>query len=374
MMLLSVDPLSLDRFDASAAAIGCEFAERLIQALQLQFLAVAQHRRRENRELSEPGAELTAAAGVHSVTAANRADLACSTMSRLPRTLALLKAGKLTRRHVEMVEHATRELTDQQAALVDRKVRGRLGLQRRLAEAVERVAPGTAEKKNDRAVADRDVQFWTDQADGKAGIELVGPVDRIAIIKAALDSCARSKLPDDLRSLGQRRFDVLSDWARTTLGLPTTPGERPPAGSCDSCGRAGSPSVAVSVTISLGALLQLSDTLGDLNGHPIPAAVARELAADGRWRRLVLEDHTGRGHERMDEPGRGKDTGDGDGQSGCDDPGGEGEPPGLLPEQGEIQLITGQQEEEPQTDVRDQLQTGRISPSREPAARPGSRR
>ena len=197
MLLLSTDPASLDSWDASAAAVGCEFAERLIQALQLRFLAVAQGKRREQGRLSEPASELAAASGVRPVTAACRADLACSAVGRLPHTLQLLEAGKLTRRHVELVEQATRELTDEQAAVVDRAIRGRVGLRRRLAEAVERVAPGTAEKKHDRAVADRDVQFWTDTADGKGGIELVGPIDRIALIKAALDSCARAKLPED---------------------------------------------------------------------------------------------------------------------------------------------------------------------------------
>lgn len=87
---------------------------------------------------------------------------------------------------------------------------------------------------------------------------------------------------------------MLSDWGRTTLGLPTRPGERAAAGCCDSCGRSGSNAVALNVTVGLGALLKLSDAPADLDGHPIPAALARELAVDGRWRRLVLEDHSGR--------------------------------------------------------------------------------
>ena len=48
------------------------------------------------------------------------------------------------------------------------------------------------------------------------------------------------------------------------------------------------------MTVSLEALLQLSEEPGDLNGDPIPASVARELAGDGRWRRFVTEPATGR--------------------------------------------------------------------------------
>ena len=48
------------------------------------------------------------------------------------------------------------------------------------------------------------------------------------------------------------------------------------------------------MTVSLEALLQLSEEPGDLNGDPIPASVARELAGDGRWRRFVTETATGR--------------------------------------------------------------------------------
>jgi hypothetical protein len=295
-LLLALDLESLNRHDAVAAAIGCELTERLVQGLQLRLLAVAAARkRREQGELCPSGQELTAATGVHPVTASMRTDLGCSAVGRLPRTLALLEAGKLTRRHLETVERATRDLTDEQARRVDKAVGpGPDGLNRRLAEALERVAPGTQEKKADKAKTDRDVSFWSDALEGTGGIELFGPIEQIAQIKAAIDSQARAKLPDDVRFLGNRRFDVLYDWARTVLGLPAEPGQRPATGPCDSCGRAGSTAINVNVTISLEALLKLSDAPGDLEGHPIPAAVARELALDGRWRRWVIDNHTGR--------------------------------------------------------------------------------
>src|SRR3954471_5622365 len=119
-MLLTADPEGLDPADATAGAIGCELAERLIHGMQLRFLAAAaQGRRREKGDLSAPGQELAAATGLYPTTAGCRADLACSVVSRLPMTLKLLEAGALRRKHAEDIERATRGLTDDQARHVD---------------------------------------------------------------------------------------------------------------------------------------------------------------------------------------------------------------------------------------------------------------
>ncbi|RKS80722.1 uncharacterized protein DUF222 [Motilibacter peucedani] len=51
---------------------------------------------------------------------------------------------------------------------------------------------------------------------------------------------------------------------------------------------------AVHVTVSLETLLGLSDAPGELAGYgPVPAPMARALAADGAWRRLVTDPLTG---------------------------------------------------------------------------------
>jgi hypothetical protein len=52
--------------------------------------------------------------------------------------------------------------------------------------------------------------------------------------------------------------------------------------------------VAVNITIDLPTLLGLQDNPGELAGYgPIPAPLARTLAADGRWRRMICEPQTG---------------------------------------------------------------------------------
>jgi hypothetical protein len=44
------------------------------------------------------------------------------------------------------------------------------------------------------------------------------------------------------------------------------------------------------VTVPLATLLGLAETPGELDGTPIPAEIARSLAADGRWRRMLLDE------------------------------------------------------------------------------------
>ena len=52
--------------------------------------------------------------------------------------------------------------------------------------------------------------------------------------------------------------------------------------------------VSVSLTIDLPTLLGLADNPGELQGYgAIPASIARELAADGKWRRFITDPTSG---------------------------------------------------------------------------------
>ena len=52
--------------------------------------------------------------------------------------------------------------------------------------------------------------------------------------------------------------------------------------------------VTVNLTIDLPTLLGLNENPGQLSGYgAIPAAVARELAADGKWRKFITDPTTG---------------------------------------------------------------------------------
>ena len=125
-------------------------------------------------------------------------------------------------RHVEQVERATRDLTDEQARRVDRQLPARpVRLKRKLAEAISRIDPDHLDRKTEQATSGRAVDFWTDALEGTAGLGVQGPIAPVATIKAAVDYLAGPNRPGECRTLNQRRFDAVHDWARTVLGLPT---------------------------------------------------------------------------------------------------------------------------------------------------------
>jgi hypothetical protein len=52
--------------------------------------------------------------------------------------------------------------------------------------------------------------------------------------------------------------------------------------------------ISINVTVDLPTLLGLADNPAELEGHgPIPASIARKLAADGKWRKFVTDPLTG---------------------------------------------------------------------------------
>jgi hypothetical protein len=123
----------------------------------------------------------------------------------------------------------------------------------------------------------------TPRDDGMAELWALLPAEGAAALMRAVDALASVTSATDPRSADQRRADALVDLGVAALHdqlLPRSQGMRP----------------AIQVTMALSTLLGLDDQPADLDGHgPIPAAVARRLAADptGTWRRLITEPGTG---------------------------------------------------------------------------------
>jgi hypothetical protein len=99
----------------------------------------------------------------------------------------------------------------------------------------------------------------------------------------------------DNRSKDMKRADALaaiaSQFLESTLD-EVTPHRRP---------------LTVNVTIDLPTLMGLAENPGELAGYgPIPASLAREIAADGRWKRFITEPITGNlldfGREHYEPP------------------------------------------------------------------------
>lgn len=296
LMLVRADPERLSPESAMAVAVGAQRAKRTLDAIEMRALARAACRPRDPKVPDEVASELSAATGMHPSTASHRTDVARSVVARLPLAVKELDAGELTYRQLEALDRATAELSDAEAGEIEAAcvLGGTKGFPRRLAAAVARTAPDHARKKAEENRSRRTVDNWSDPAEGVAGFGLQGPLDLVAMIKAAIDRTAKVRKPGDCRSIGTRRFDVVLGWARGALGLdPDDDRAGKVLASCDACGRSGPPTIPINVTVPLTTLLRLSEEPGELDGVPLPAEVARELAADGRWRRWTTDPESG---------------------------------------------------------------------------------
>jgi len=80
---------------------------------------------------------------------------------------------------------------------------------------------------------------------------------------------------------------------RTAAARPPAPSGGCPGGGCAHCGCA-RPRPLLTLHLPLGTALGLSDAPAELAGYgPIPADLARELAADATWRRILTDPVTG---------------------------------------------------------------------------------
>jgi hypothetical protein len=136
--------------------------------------------------------------------------------------------------------------------------------------------PGGAEERRRRAKERRRVELRPVE-DGMAEVRLTLPAELAEAIHQRLTALARrAACADDPRTLGQIRADVA---AALLLGADAGDGDGD-----------GGVQVEVHVTVPATTLLGLADDPGELEGYgPIPADLARELAENATWRRIVTD-------------------------------------------------------------------------------------
>ena len=264
--------------------------------------------------------ELAAALGLSSRAAQGRVAFALE-LDRAPATRDALSDGRVTLYTARTVLEQLRPLDDATAAAVEAKVIGRYAgrphadVARAMKRAVITADPAAAEKRRQRGVEDRTVEH-APLDDGMAEATMRGPAEDVRrFCDYVTASAIASKGTDDPRTLGQRRFDVLADLGAVALSQDTTrpdllchPGPQDPtAGRTDEEGapRAGLPArrlpehkgrrPQIRVVVAATTLLGLDDRPGELVGYgPVTAEVARRIAEDGTWRRLLTDPRTGR--------------------------------------------------------------------------------
>ncbi len=292
--LSAVPPRTLGRRGRLDALAALEAQLGWLQAAQLRLIAtIADQDNTVDPARDWVREEVAAALGLSPESAGERLHLARQLTRRFPDTLTAMAAGRLGLNHARALLELTAKLDDAQASAVEARVLpeqrpiSHSAFRRAVRRAVAALDTRAAERRHQHALAQRCVQL-TPAADGMAHLWALLPADAAASLAAAIDHLAAHTDPTDARTAEQRRADAL---LTLTLGHPGT--NRPAAAARGSCGQAGP---AVQVTVALSTLLGTDDQPGELAGHgPVPAALARRLAADptGTWRRLLTDD-TGR--------------------------------------------------------------------------------
>ena len=258
--------------------------------------------------------EISAALNVSLAAAELRVDLAES-LRRLPRTRLALASGALDLTKARAIVAAVENLDDAAAQAVEGRVIGRApqqtapNLRACLRRAVIAVDPDAAARRAEEAAYDRSVGKQVLE-DGSGEIVWRAPIEEIegfwlwltgcanavkaADVRAAAEARAAGVPEDQLpivRSLDQCRSDVLADLGRNGLasGLTNTGADLPRRH-----GRRPQLQVVVAASTLLGLDNEPAELIGAGAPTPITAEVARRIAAQGTWRRVLVDPRTGR--------------------------------------------------------------------------------
>jgi len=239
--------------------------------------------------------EIGAALRISPAAAQQRLAVARALRTRLPATATALEAGRISYLQARAIAEETdgpiggagHGLSGEQLARIEATVLRRIehltvGQTRNAARrAVLAACPQRADEAHANAASSRRVDKYA-EPDAMATLTAFGPAPDVQVIWNALDARASRLGPDDDRDIGARRFDALVDLSRQSLADPAAP-------------RAHGRPYDVGVVIDLETLAGLRDNPAELRGYgPIPPTLARALAADGRWRRWVLDPGTRR--------------------------------------------------------------------------------
>lgn len=206
-------------------------------------------------------------------------ELACGTLDlrRVDAVLDALPVGGDPRRWDGVVE----------AALEDAPLLSPPALRRLAEKLVIAAEPAQAEARCARARADRGLELRP-SGDGMALLTALLPAPAAVTVFTVVDALAgTAREAGDERDVHQRRADAFAgifDTIAATGALPD--GTALP--------RKHRRHAEVQVTVAATTLLGLDELPGELAGFgPIPAGMAREIAQDGTWRRLLTDPVTG---------------------------------------------------------------------------------
>jgi hypothetical protein len=248
-------------------------------------------------------------------TAQIRIDVARTLTNHLPITCSALSTGEISAAHATVIAKESAEIISRGApesvikeieekALAHAEFHTPSQVANKVRNTIAKLAPTEFEDAASLARDSRKVSLYP-EADGMCTLVALLPAQDAQTIMLAIDKLARvdfNKLNNedncnsedrsainsdnnsqiDNRNIDMKRADALTQLAATYLSssIDETLNHRRP--------------VTVNLTIDLPTLLGLANNPGQLAGYgAIPASVARELAADGKWRRFITDPITG---------------------------------------------------------------------------------
>ena len=306
--LVAIDPFSLDRLGRLDFLAALEKQSAWLQAImQSAIIAVAgeaasQADARFNGVDEMEREDIATALRLSHGTAQIRIDVARTLTQHLPATCSALASGDISPAQATVIAResaaiirqgismeALREIEEgaiahsefHTPAQVANKVRG----------IIAKVAPIEFEESAADSSAARQVTLYP-EPNGMATIVALLPAADAQTVMLAIDKLARIaqantdapllKVWQKEHRLDNLRADALTQLASAYLAESsnTNMNHRRP--------------VTVNLTIDLPTLLGFAENPGILAGYgAIPASVARELAADGKWRRFITDPITG---------------------------------------------------------------------------------
>src|SRR4051812_10446633 len=283
-LMLAEDPSALSPNARVDLLIALEKAKAAIDAAQQLVLAAAESGPADGRDWVE--IEISTAMHWSAYRTKHRLSVARQLVDRLPRALDALRRGHISYQHASLFAELVEPLTDAQAAAVQERIFATehgetvADFRRRVRRAVIRVDPDDADERHKRANQRRTVGMEP-LDDGMANVWATLPADAAVGAMTVLDALAGTKQAGDERSIDQRRADSFAGIFRSILDggeLPTQRGRRP----------------HLQLVVPIGTELGIDGTPAELPGYgPIPDAIARRIAADATWTRLLTDPATG---------------------------------------------------------------------------------
>lgn len=324
-LLISIDPASLGEQGRLDYMVSMERHMAWLQPIHAKSLvAVAGNGGKKPGQVSssvdeEEREEIASALRISPSAAQNRIDVARVLVNHLPQTCAALAAGDISPSHATVIARETAigirdGLPAEAIAMIETAAvahsefhtPGQVG--RKVRTQLAQINPHDFEEEVEIARSTRKVTCY-EERDGMATVVAILPIEDAQVVMKAIEafiaeheSAARQsesevaevveltrafdsfRIPGDLdgRTAANKRADALTRIAELSLisSNERTAAHRRP--------------FTINVTIDLPTLLGLQDNPGQLAGYgPIPAQVARELAADGRWKRFITDPQSG---------------------------------------------------------------------------------